>query len=315
VVSPLKAVWDYNVNVLTTLAEKTGILNEVTNDHSEAQKTLKEQIEGTSSAARTQTEIFKGLGEITFDFDSWEAGVDKWDKEQKRKSKEVSDHFRRVWGNAISDVSGDFAAQYNRRAMLAEKMARHELQQAKEVAEKRKEIWEADRQAAAQAVGGISSAWTTAFQNIISGQQEASEAIIAAVIHSAEVAIQAAAASGAAQAAFSQAGIPILGPALAVATSALIFGLIRGFLAEIPKAAQGGIITGGTPGTDSVPMMTMPGERILSVEDNAKLIRAVERGSRNITVVFNSTMPPTDAQAMRAARHLSKQLGRAGRYR
>jgi hypothetical protein len=294
------------------LAKELGWMDEVQAQAAETTRKLREQQQqaaGTFASVtdkvRQQKDALKQLqAEAKLDFTGMSgqlgADLDALLADFNSIADENTRIFKHAWATAINDVAGLEAARYER---AAEDAIRY--------AEQQEEIQNRNRQAAAQAAQGVSAAWETAFTNIITGQQSASEAIIQAVIHSAEVAVQAAAASGAAQAAFSQAGIPILGPALAVATSALIFGLIRGFLAEIPKAATGGLITGGTPGTDSVPMMTMPGERILSVEDNHRLIRAVERSQGHDTFVINAAMFPTDAAMMRSIRHFNKQQRRA----
>jgi hypothetical protein len=59
--------------------------------------------------------------------------------------------------------------------------------------------------------------------------------------------------SAAAAAAFSQAGIPVIGPILAVTAAGIIFGLVKGYLSQVPKAATGGVFAG--------PSFTSIGER------------------------------------------------------
>lgn len=58
-------------------------------------------------------------------------------------------------------------------------------------------------------------------------------------------------------------GIPIVGPALGIAgaLAALAFGKER--IVQVNNAAEGGLVTGGIPGVDSVPIMAMPGELII----------------------------------------------------
>lgn len=74
------------------------------------------------------------------------------------------------------------------------------------------------------------------------------------------------AAVGASGAAASQAGIPIIGPALAATAAAAVFALIIAFRKKMKaqKFALGGLVTGGIPGMDSVPALLTPGERVLT---------------------------------------------------
>lgn len=174
----------------------------------------------------------------------------------------------------------------------------------------------------------VASVWGEAFAQIATGGEGASKAIAGAVVRSAQVAVQAAAASGAAQAAFSQAGIPIIGPALAVGASAMIFGIINALLSKIPKAAMGGLIEGGTPGVDSVGVLTQRGEGILKTGQTAAIIRladAMERqgargggapaaGGPQIVANFNSVVPPTSAEMSRQMMEVDKQLKRSRRW-
>lgn len=59
------------------------------------------------------------------------------------------------------------------------------------------------------------------------------------------------------------AAIPIVGPLLAPAAAAEAMGAVLGFMGPALAFAQGGLVTGGTPGRDSVPAMLMPGEYVL----------------------------------------------------
>lgn len=77
--------------------------------------------------------------------------------------------------------------------------------------------------------------------------------------------IMAAAAKSAAEAYASQAGIPVVGPLLGAAAAAAAFAFVRSYLGKMQGMADGGWVRGGTPGKDSVPIMAMPGEYVLSV--------------------------------------------------
>ncbi len=70
--------------------------------------------------------------------------------------------------------------------------------------------------------------------------------------------------------------IPIVGPALgiAAAAAAVAFGGER--IGNVLAAADGGEITGGIPGVDSVPTLTMPGELIVPTRNFDEVVGAVQ---------------------------------------
>lgn len=70
--------------------------------------------------------------------------------------------------------------------------------------------------------------------------------------------------------------IPIVGPALGVigAAAAVAFGAER--IATVVAAADGGLITGGIPGVDSVPAMLMPGELVVPTKNFDQVVGAVQ---------------------------------------
>lgn len=77
--------------------------------------------------------------------------------------------------------------------------------------------------------------------------------------------------------------IPIVGPALGVAgaAAAVAFGAER--ISQVTSAADGGEITGGVPGKDSVPAMLMPGELVVPARNFDEVVGAVQtdRGGSN----------------------------------
>lgn len=70
--------------------------------------------------------------------------------------------------------------------------------------------------------------------------------------------------------------IPIIGPALGVAgaAAAVAFGAER--ISQVTSAADGGLITGGVPGKDSVPAMLMPGELVVPARNYDEVVGAVQ---------------------------------------
>ena len=111
---------------------------------------------------------------------------------------------------------------------------------------------------------------------------------------------------GAAAAAANTAGIPIIGPMLAAAAGAAMFGLIKGFISygmsEIPGMAEGGFVTGGSPNRDSVPRMLMPGEYVMSKREVAKGSADGVKGGQTINVQISSTLPPGRAEMKKLVR-------------
>jgi hypothetical protein len=72
--------------------------------------------------------------------------------------------------------------------------------------------------------------------------------------------------------------IPIVGPSLGIigAAAAVAFGAER--IATVVGAADGGLITGGVPGRDSVPAMLMPGELVVPKKNFNEVVGAVQGG-------------------------------------
>jgi hypothetical protein len=130
------------------------------------------------------------------------------------------------------------------------------------------QIAQAERVSAAQigVAQGMGDAFAGAFQSIAAGSENAGVDMIKAVIKAAQIAVQAYIAVGMAAAAAGQSAIPVVGWVTAGIAAAVIGGLITGFLARIPKAAEGGIVAGGTPGRDSVLAMLMPGELVIPTD-------------------------------------------------
>ncbi len=71
--------------------------------------------------------------------------------------------------------------------------------------------------------------------------------------------------------------IPIVGPALGVAgaAAAIAFGAEK--IGTVTAAADGGLMTGGIPGRDSIPTLTMPGELVVPTRNFDQVVGAVQR--------------------------------------
>lgn len=102
-----------------------------------------------------------------------------------------------------------------------------------------------------------------------------------AVIDSVTAAVSALAVQAAAGAFASMASIPYIGPALgaaaAAAASAAVMALGAGLKGLISGMADGGVVTGGAAGRDSVPVMLMPGEQVMSVAERQGMQKFMTR--------------------------------------
>lgn len=139
--------------------------------------------------------------------------------------------------------------------------------------------------------------------------------------------IAASAAKGAAEAFASQAGIPIIGPALgAVAAAAVGVAIMK-----LAKFQHGGVVRGGIKGRDSVPIMAQQGETVLPVGLSNALrnvvnsngpaagsspgfasggtVRRAASGGGTTVVNFTSLERPTAIEARRIARMLTPAMG------
>lgn len=69
--------------------------------------------------------------------------------------------------------------------------------------------------------------------------------------------------------------IPIIGPALGTAAAAAAIAYGAEQIGQVTAAAQGGLITGGVPGRDSVPALLMPGELVAPEKSFDEVVNAV----------------------------------------
>ena len=94
----------------------------------------------------------------------------------------------------------------------------------------------------------------------------------------------------------------LFGPLAAGAAAAVMFALVKSQMGKFQGMADGGIVTGGTPGRDSVPTMLMPGEMVLSVDDVDRIRQGGGLGGQNVTIVLNSSMPQNKAEVKKFLR-------------
>ena len=119
------------------------------------------------------------------------------------------------------------------------------------------------------------------------------------------------------------AGVPVVGPALAVGAASAAFAVAKGYMA---KFADGGVVTGGREGEDSVPALLTPGEVVFPVPMVRQLRRLMgmtggtdapqalafanggavpqgqARGGITVNLSLNTLELPTEAQLDRMVR-------------
>jgi hypothetical protein len=136
----------------------------------------------------------------------------------------------------------------------------------------------AEEIAAAQTIG---SSFADAFAGMATGAKSAAQAmagvlkdVLNLVLQMAVKRILASAATAGAEAAESQAGIPVVGPILAIGAMASIFGAVMGMLSNVPKAARGAEIPFGMS-----PLVQLHSRELVLPETHADTIRQLgERG-------------------------------------
>jgi len=168
-------------------------------------------------------------------------------------------------------------------------------------------------EAMASKYGAIGSAIGGAFVTGFAAAEEGQDAVAAGfksmtgqIIDTALAAMQdfvtIEAVKGAASAASNVVGIPIVGPAMAAIAAATAFALIRGFIG-MAFMARGGMVEGGTPGHDTVPIMAQRGEMVLS-RDQVDRMRQDGGlgGGGQVTIEMNSQIPAGRAEIKRFVR-------------
>ena len=168
--------------------------------------------------------------------------------------------------------------------------------------------------AAAAMIGAVSSAVVGALISLAEGQKTMAEAsldalsaVMAAVVQVAMNSIIASSLTGQANAIAGNLGIPVWGLAIGIAAGLAALAAISALKSKLPepkKFAQGGLVTGGMAGRDSVPAMLMPGEFVLTTKQTDSLRRGNSSlgGGGNITINMTSQIPPTKAEMKKHVR-------------
>ena len=206
-----------------------------------------------------------------------------------------------------ADIEERAAANLQRRIELTNQLAEVQAEQLRRHAEQTEEAMNQG-----EAIGdSLASTFTSAYGSAEEGQNRLGAAMKATLAETVDMAlasmqkiVTAKAAEAAAGAASSQSGIPIVGPALAAAAAAAMFGLVRGFISMgFQGMAQGGLVQGGISNRDSVPAMLMPGEFVLTKEQTESLRSNGGGGlGGQVTIEMNSQIPAGRAEIKRFVR-------------
>jgi hypothetical protein len=286
------------------------------------------KLDGAANSARELSEIFtetadqnmSAAGDLIHEQEKLEAQINK-------VSTAINTGIGQVASTAVAGViegtqglnrslEHTTAAEEKLAAAAEERKAKQE--EANNKAKEALKVIQDDARATANSFASAGDAMGGAFISAASSAESAQEAVAqgmkamaASAIDSALTAMQtivtARAAEAAAGAASSQAGIPIVGPALAAAAAGTMFALVKGLIAlGFQGMAQGGLVQGGIPGRDSVPAMLMPGEFVLTKQQTESLRGggSIGGGPQNVNVTFQSDQLPDRVKTKRWIRQV-----------
>lgn len=198
-------------------------------------------------------------------------------------------------------------------------------------AKKEEQIANETRQAIISTASSMASSMGSAFGALLAGSEDAGKQMQLAVVDAAQSAVMSYAAAAAAGAAASQSAIPIVGPILAGAAAATLFGIVRAYLSQIPSPSSGGSSgdTGGyysggnkirgfakggvVPGygaSDTVIAKLTPGETILTREETQYNNTNNNNHKNNIVINFSSAVPASKADAKKVYLRLDKEIAK-----
>jgi len=294
-------------------------------------------MDGLAGKIRGATATIRGFGEIfkdTADDSAKEVGKIIYEQEQlEAKVSRVGQATYEAIGQIATSATGSFVNASNlanqtieQRNKLLEKEREKTIALGEQKTKEAEDDEERDRKRKsaldefmakveeAEAIGvNIGSTISNSFiqgyaaaeegqSRMLEGLKSASASAVDMALERMQQEVTAAAASGAANAAASWGWA---GPVVASAMAAAMFGLIRGFVQMgMTGMAEGGLVTGGVSGRDSVPTMLQPGEFVLTKEQTDSLRRGGGGGlgSQVVNIELNSTMPQSRAEIKRFVR-------------
>lgn len=239
------------------------------------------------------------------------SGSDKKTKDEeeaaaaRRKIQEENAAFFKMTEDNMAKIHAD---NLSRRIQLENDAANMRIEIEKRQAEEAQKNLEMRQQQIESMASESSQIITSVMSDVLSGQKTMEKALAdmasdmlrrmaQALIEKAIIGITANAAEGASSAAAANAGIPIIGPAVAAAAGATMFALILAMKDKIQGFNAGGLVPGGFGTRDTVPAMLTPGEVVIPapvVRQYAGMSGGGAGTSNNINISLASMAPPTN---------------------
>lgn len=245
----------------------------------QAKRKTKELLELRKKAREEERQFMEGVMNIGSDADIKQGKAGRL-AENERYRRDHIDSVNRGFAAGTRDYIAGLSGGLNNADVEMHKSIETAMKERAKTAE---EAAQREADAYMQAGQQIGSALGQAFGAMITDSENAEKHAKAAIASILQMGIKAAVemiametAKGSAAAVSAHAGIPFVGPAVGAAAAAAVSALI-GSLATF---ARGGIVTGGIPGRDSVPIMAMPGEMVLPVDVTRALLRAAGSGGK-----------------------------------
>jgi len=207
------------------------------------------------------------------------------------------------------DQSREAFALYTAQLDIAVKKAREGFTSLNDEIDNNKTKIEEASAAGVEMASIVSGAFGSALISLAEGQATLAEAtldalsmVLSAVIQVALNSIIASALTGQANAIAANLGIPVVGLAIGVAAGLAALAAISSLKSTLPepkKFAQGGFVTGGTAGVDSVPALLQPGEFVLTKDQTDQMLQG---GLGGVNIQLTSQIPPSRAEMKKFVR-------------
>jgi|15BtaG_2_1085339.scaffolds.fasta_scaffold06302_1 hypothetical protein len=207
------------------------------------------------------------------------------------------------------DQSREAFALYTAQLDIAVKKAREGFTSLNDEIDNNKTKIEEASAAGVEMASIVSGAFGSALISLAEGQSTLAEAtlnalsmVLSAVIQVALNSIIASALTGQANAIAANLGIPVVGLAVGVAAGLAALAAISSLKSTLPepkKFAQGGFVTGGTVGVDSVPALLQPGEFVLTKDQTDQMLQG---GLGGVNIQLTSQIPPSRAEMKKFVR-------------
>lgn len=290
------------LNIIDASAATMGALDNMT----EAVSNVNTKIYTTADAVDASREAAGKLSTVSKELTDEEIAAQEKILAQRKKNEEL-----------ITDVMKQGAdARLEYQIMITNKMAEDRNRAIEQEKERIQDLREEYRSMAEEAVvigSAIGNAFEDGFMNAEEGQNRFAEGFKSAgeeatmqTLDWMQKRVTAYAAEAAAGAASSQASIPVIGPALAAAAAAATFAMVKGFVRlGFSKMAEGGLVTGGVQGRDSVPTLLQPGEFVLTKKQTDSLRQGGGGGfggSPTVNIELSSSLPPSRAEMKKYVR-------------